>query len=51
VINDLDNLGGRLKESLTLYERSSPYVIHADITVMPGVRSLLVYETFIYWAE
>jgi hypothetical protein len=39
VIVDLDNLGGRLKESLTLYARSSPYLIRADITVMPEVRS------------
>uniref|UniRef100_A0A1V1FT29 Putative CTL17 isoform B n=1 Tax=Reticulitermes speratus TaxID=60591 RepID=A0A1V1FT29_9NEOP len=37
VIVDLDNLGGRLKESLTLYARSSPYLIRADITVMPEV--------------
>lgn len=41
VIIDLDNLGGRLTESLTLYARSSPYIIRADITVMPGVRSCL----------
>ncbi|XP_063235879.1 protein bark beetle isoform X2 [Bacillus rossius redtenbacheri] len=34
---DLDNLGGRLQESLTLYERGQPYVVKADITVMPEV--------------
>lgn len=39
MIIDLDNLGGRLRESLTLYARSNPYLIHADITVMPGVSS------------
>jgi hypothetical protein len=48
VIIDLDNLGGRLKESLTLYARSSPYIIHSDITVMPEVRNLLFCE-FICW--
>jgi hypothetical protein len=47
-IIDLDNLGGRLKESLTLYPRSSPYIIHADITVMPGVRSFLIFERFVF---
>ena len=41
VIIDLDNLGGRLTESLVLYARSSPYLVRADITVMPGVRSCL----------
>jgi hypothetical protein len=51
MIIDQDNLGGRLKESLTLYERSSPYIIRSDITVMPGVRSFLVYELVIYCAE
>jgi hypothetical protein len=45
VIIDLDNLGGRLKESLTLYARSSPYIIHSDITVMPEVRNLLFCES------
>lgn len=34
---DLDNLGGRLSTDLTLYPREVPYVIRADITVMPGV--------------
>ncbi|KAJ4447016.1 hypothetical protein ANN_09004 [Periplaneta americana] len=37
VIVDLDNLGGRLKDSLTLYARETPYIIRSDITVMPGV--------------
>lgn len=31
---DLDNLGGRIVESLTLYPRLEPYVIKSDITVM-----------------
>nr|CAD7425800.1 unnamed protein product [Timema monikensis] len=34
---DLDNLGGRLQQPLTLYERDRPYIIQADITVMPEV--------------
>jgi hypothetical protein len=41
VIIDLDNLGGRLTESLILYARNSPYIVRADITVMPEVRSYL----------
>ncbi|KAK2577430.1 hypothetical protein KPH14_003537 [Odynerus spinipes] len=32
---DLDNLGGRIVESLTLYSRSEPYVIKSDLTIMP----------------
>ncbi|XP_046609560.1 protein bark beetle isoform X2 [Neodiprion virginianus] len=32
---DLDNLGGRLTETLSLYPRENPYVIRADITIMP----------------
>lgn len=32
---DLDNLGGRIVESLSLYARPEPYVIRSDITVMP----------------
>jgi hypothetical protein len=51
VIIDLDNLGGRLKESLTLYARSSPYIIRADITIMPGVRNRLFYERFMSWTQ
>lgn len=46
MVTDLDYLGGRLKESLTLYARNSPYIIRADITVMPGVRNVLFYERF-----
>lgn len=34
---DIDNLGGRLFEDLTLYRRGVPYVVNSDITVMPGV--------------
>lgn len=32
---DLNNLGGRIVESLSLYARPEPYVIRSDITVMP----------------
>lgn len=32
---DFDNLGGRLVETLSLYPREKPYVVRADITVMP----------------
>jgi len=32
---DLDNLGGRITESLSLHARPEPYVIRSDITVMP----------------
>lgn len=32
---DLDNLGGRIVESLSLHTRSQPYVVRSDITVMP----------------
>ncbi|KAL9707408.1 hypothetical protein quinque_010926 [Culex quinquefasciatus] len=34
---DLDNLGGKILEDLSLYRREQPYVIKADITIMPGV--------------
>uniref|UniRef100_A0A1B0DIV0 SRCR domain-containing protein n=1 Tax=Phlebotomus papatasi TaxID=29031 RepID=A0A1B0DIV0_PHLPP len=34
---DLDNLGGRIFEDLSLFRREVPYVIKSDITVMPGV--------------
>ncbi|XP_062547876.1 protein bark beetle isoform X1 [Armigeres subalbatus] len=34
---DLDNLGGRIFEDLSIYRRDVPYVIKADITIMPGV--------------
>ncbi|XP_067009482.2 protein bark beetle [Anabrus simplex] len=33
---DLDNFGGRIKESLTLYARDKPYAVRSDITVLPG---------------
>lgn len=32
---DLNNLGGRIVDNLSLYQRSQPYVIRSDITVMP----------------
>ncbi|XP_015594324.1 protein bark beetle isoform X2 [Cephus cinctus] len=32
---DLNNLGGRVLESLSLYPRSESYVVRSDITVMP----------------
>lgn len=32
---NLDNLGGRIIESLTLYSRTEPYVIKSDLTIMP----------------
>ncbi|XP_058792901.1 protein bark beetle isoform X2 [Phymastichus coffea] len=32
---DLDNLGGRIVDNLSIYPRSKPYVIRSDITVMP----------------
>uniref|UniRef100_A0A7G3AYY4 Putative scavenger receptor n=1 Tax=Lutzomyia longipalpis TaxID=7200 RepID=A0A7G3AYY4_LUTLO len=34
---DLDNLGGRIFEDLSIFRREVPYVIRSDITVMPGV--------------
>jgi len=34
---DLNNLGGRIIENFSLYARPNPYVIHSDITIMPGV--------------
>ncbi|XP_053697382.1 protein bark beetle [Sabethes cyaneus] len=34
---DLDNLGGRILEDISIYRREQPYVIKADITIMPGV--------------
>ncbi|XP_015436907.1 PREDICTED: protein bark beetle [Dufourea novaeangliae] len=32
---DLDNLGGRIVENLSIHARDKPYVIRSDITVMP----------------
>lgn len=34
---DVDNLSGRLLNSLTLRKREQPYVIRSDLTVMPDV--------------
>lgn len=34
---DIDNLGGRLFQHLTIYRRGLPYKVNSDITVMPGV--------------
>ena len=34
---DLNNLGGRIYEDLTLTRRDTPYVIKRDITIMPDV--------------
>jgi len=31
----LDNLGGRIVESLSLHARPEPYMIRSDITIMP----------------
>ncbi|KAJ8673362.1 hypothetical protein QAD02_004624 [Eretmocerus hayati] len=32
---NLDNLGGRIVDNLSLYARGEPYIIRSDITVMP----------------
>lgn len=32
---DLNNLGGRIVDNLSLYRRPEPYIIRSDITVMP----------------
>ncbi|KAJ8937252.1 hypothetical protein NQ318_005566 [Aromia moschata] len=34
---DLDRLGGRIYEDLILSNRESPYIVQADITIMPNV--------------
>lgn len=34
---DLDNIGGRIYQDLTLRRRDTPYIIRRDITVMPDV--------------
>lgn len=34
---DLDNLGGRIFEDVTISRRDTPYVVNSDITVMPDV--------------
>lgn len=33
---DLNNLGGRLFENITIGRRQEPYIVKSDITVMPG---------------
>lgn len=38
---DFDNLGGRLFYDLILRKRPQPYVVHSDLTVMPGVTLYL----------
>lgn len=37
LVVDFDRLGGRLFEDLTLERRDRPYLVNADITVMPDV--------------
>ncbi|XP_033297170.1 protein bark beetle [Bombus bifarius] len=32
---DLDNLGGRIVENLSIHSRDKPYVVKSDITIMP----------------
>lgn len=32
---DLDNLGGRIIENLSIHARDRPYVVRSDITIMP----------------
>lgn len=39
---DLDNLGGRIYEDLTLTNRGRPYIVQSDLTVMPNV-TLTIY--------
>lgn len=34
---DVDHLGGRIFDNLAIQRRDTPYIINADITVMPGV--------------
>ncbi|KAF7488484.1 Protein bark beetle [Sarcoptes scabiei] len=47
VFNEYDSfntprkLGGRLTESLVLYDRENPYVVSTDLTVMPGATLTL----------
>lgn len=38
---DVDNLGGRIFQDLTLYRRGVPYVINSDVTVMPGATLVI----------
>lgn len=48
---DIDNLGGRLFEDLTLYRRGVPYVVNSDITIMPGVKMTIHAGTEFEFAE
>lgn len=34
---DLNKLGGRLRDSVTLYAQTDPYLVLHDLTVMPEV--------------
>lgn len=36
-VTDLDNIGGRIFDDVQIFQKGIPYVINADITVMPGV--------------
>lgn len=38
---DINHLGGRIWEDLTLPARPAPYVVYSDLTVMPDVRFTL----------
>ncbi|KAK0090170.1 hypothetical protein PV325_002595 [Microctonus aethiopoides] len=33
---DYNNIGGRIVENVSIYSRSTPYIIQSDITIMPG---------------
>lgn len=48
---DIDKLGGRIFEDITLYRRGVPYVINSDITVMPGVTMTIHAGTEFEFAE
>ena len=39
---DLDNLGGRILETISIHARPNPYIIKSDITVMPDA-TLYIY--------
>lgn len=39
---DLENLGGQIRETISIHAKSTPYVIKTDITVMPGA-TLFIY--------
>lgn len=38
---DLNNLGGRIWQDLTIPARGMPYIVYKDLTVMPGVKFTL----------